>query len=76
MVAQLDVCPTEGLPWPGLDGPWLGLGVGVWLGLGEGDWEDECATAEEEEEGRKAGIHSREPGPPGTPDAPIGPGGP
>ena len=40
MAALLDVCPAEGLPWPVLDGPWLGLGVGVWLGLGEGDWED------------------------------------
>lgn len=73
MGAQLDVCPTEGLPWLGLDGPWLGLGVGVWLGLGEGNWEEGCETAavaEEEEEGRKGGGHSRDP------DAPIGPGGP
>lgn len=79
MGAQPDVCPTEGLPWLGLDSPWLGLGVGVWLGLGEGDWEDGCEMAaaaeeeEEEEEGRKGGIQSRDPGPP---DAPIGPGGP
>lgn len=29
VAAQLDVCPTEGLPWLALGGPWLGLGVGV-----------------------------------------------
>lgn len=40
MIAQLGICPVEGLPWLVLDDPWLGLGVGVWLGLGEGDWED------------------------------------
>ncbi len=40
MIAQLDVCPTEGLPWLVVDGPWLGLGVGVWPGLGDDDWEE------------------------------------
>ena len=77
MEAQLDICPAKGLPRLALDGPWLGLGVGVWLGLGKGDWEDGCggfemAAADEDEEGRKVGGQSRDP----APDAPIGPGGP
>ena len=76
MGVQLDICTVKGLPWLGLDGTWLGLGVGVWLGLGEGNWDDWCggckvaAAAVEEEEGRNGGGQSRDPGPPGAPDAP------
>lgn len=68
------VCPAGGLKWLLLEGPWLGLGVGVWLGLGQGDREGACGTAaadddDEEEYGSKGGGH------PAT-HAAVGPGGP
>lgn len=67
------VCPAGGLKWLLLEGPWLGLGVGVWLGLGQGDREGACGTAaaddDEEEYGSKGGGH------PAT-HAAVVPGGP